>query len=135
MTCTYPECRMQKVLSAFVLLHYMLVFKVIYIRVNIIGKTPTIANIESSTYGLKSSCFINYISTFKSSVRSSSVQKIKLELVRDGDIEQNTGPLINFKHLTHNFSANSKKLQFFNVNAQSLVKKRSALANKLMTWE
>ena len=54
---------------------------------------------------------------------------IKLELVRDGDIEQNTGQLINFKHPTHNFGAKGKKLKFFNVNAQSLVKKRSALAD------
>ena len=86
MTCTYHECRMLKALFAFVLLHYMLVCKLIYIQVNVIGKTPAIANIGSSTYELKFFCLINYISTHKSFVSSNSFQIIKLELVRDGGI-------------------------------------------------
>ena len=51
----------------------------------------------------------------------------ELRLQLSGDIEVNPGPQIIFKALTNTFHNKSKRLKFFHVNAQSLVRKRLVL--------
>ena len=86
----------------------------------IINRTPTFSYIA---YVLK--LFMKNTSK-KSPIRASPAV-IFLLLLKSGDVEINPGPHVVFKYLTRVFTHNSKKLKFFHVNAQSLVKKRLAL--------
>ena len=52
-----------------------------------------------------------------------------------GDIELNPGPVTNYKNITNVFSHYKKKLKFFHVNCQSMVKKTTSGNHHPRSWK
>ena len=97
--------------------------------------TPTYGLMKRETNRLKYQNMYRQKNTNIRLLRYTCGKYNKIKLLRSGDIELNPGPEVIYKLLTQIFTKQNRKLKFFNINCQSLNKKRSLSKTQSKTLE